>query len=456
MKQKNINTTYIPLQKPYRIIKYGNKMGVQIGTQVVTITYENPFKIETHNYPYVAIENNDTTSKDIPFDVDESSEGEVWDNVDSKKVYEIAKLDSPISWDYFIKVLWHDHARLGDRQQKIQKYYIFKKLLKYYQRMEVPGPGMYTIHLYTEMREEKPYVVRSMEDDTFALNVAWHEDPEALEKAIEADLMDYLLILSPNRSTNNWILHYETQEERLLPLVERLNANDITTRFKNRIMGNFTVRCIMPYGDSTPPLPHKREIKKDKKSFDPDTFRETFTYWPDGMREEERAIRLKMAFSRMRGTLIDFNTHYDTFEALLSGKPLDVKIVWIGINSQLRELFSQLVTKGKLLIKPTGGLNKILTARFKKADGTLFTPNEIKDAGSDGDMSAVDDIVKYLSPSPVAMEDLEIQLRRMQTEEKERGELRGMKNNMHQNHLPIGTNLSSKPNQHTRKSNKKS
>lgn len=213
-------------------------------------------------------------------------------------------------------------------------------------------------------------------------------------------------------------------------------------------------RTLNPSLNVKPGKPESR--KADKKPFDPDTFRETFTYWPDGMNEKERDIRLKLAFSRMKGTLIDHDTHYETFESLLSGKPLDVKIVWIGINSQLREFFSQLVTKKKLLKKPTGGLNQILTARFKKADGTLFTANEIKDAGSDGDMSAVNDVVVFLTPSPVAMEDLETQLRRIQTEELERAELRGMKDNKHQEHLPKGTNLSSKPNQHTHKNNKKS
>lgn len=213
-------------------------------------------------------------------------------------------------------------------------------------------------------------------------------------------------------------------------------------------------RTLNPSLNVKPEKPESR--KADKKPFDPDTFRETFTYWPDGMNEKERDIRLKLAFSRMKGTLIDHDTHYETFESLLSGKPLDVKIVWIGINSQLREFFSQLVTKKKLLKKPTGGLNQILTARFKKTDGTLFTANEIKDAGSDGDMSAVNDVVVFLTPSPVAMEDLETQLRRIQTEELERAELRGMKDNKHQEHLPKGTNLSSKPNQHTHKNNKKS
>lgn len=200
----------------------------------------------------------------------------------------------------------------------------------------------------------------------------------------------------------------------------------------------------------------KQESRKvDKKPFDADTFRETFNYWPDGMSHEERDIRLKMAFSRMRGTLIHRDTHYDTFESLLSGKPLDVKIVWIGINSQLRELFSQLVTKNKLVKKPTGGLNQILTARFKKEDGKPFAPNEIKDAGSDGDMSAVYDVVRFLTPSSVTTEDLELQLRRLQTEEQERADVRGMKDNKYQKHSPKGTNVSVTPNQHTRTTKKR-
>lgn len=194
--------------------------------------------------------------------------------------------------------------------------------------------------------------------------------------------------------------------------------------------------------------------KADKKVFDADTFRDTFTYLPDGMSQKEREIRLKMAFSRIRGVLIDRDTHYDTFETLLSGKPLDVKIIWIGTNSQLRQLFSLLVSKNNIIKKPTGGLNQILTARFKKANG-LFTPNEIKDAGNDGDMSAVEDVVEILTPTPVTMEELEQQLSRLRTEEQERADMKGMINNRHQQHLPKGTNISKNPNQHTRSRKKK-
>jgi len=211
--------------------------------------------------------------------------------------------------------------------------------------------------------------------------------------------------------------------------------------------------ALNPQPNIKPPKPESR--KADKKPFAPDTYRDTFTYWPDGMSKEERDIRLKLAFSRMRGTLIHRDTHYDTFEALLNGKPLDVKIVWIGTNSQLRGLFNQLVTKNKLVKKPTGGLNQILTARFKKENGTPFTSNEIKNAGSTGDMSVVNDVVSYLAPASATTEDLEIQLSRILTEEQERADMMGKKDGKYQRYSPKGTNVSATPNQHTRTTKRK-
>lgn len=190
--------------------------------------------------------------------------------------------------------------------------------------------------------------------------------------------------------------------------------------------------------------------KTVKRPFDPDTFRESFTYAPEGMSKKERSIRLKMAFHRAKGILIASDTHYDTFEALLSGKPLDVKIYWTGTNSQLRCLFNLLVTKNHIVKKPTGGLNQILSARFKHEDGTPFTANEIKDAGSDGDMSTVNSIVEILTPKPIEEEDLEQQLRRIITEEQENTEM-GRKKAPKQE----GLSYSNRPNQHTHVSRKK-
>ena len=276
-------------------------------------------------------------------------------------------------------------------------------------------------------------------------------------------LRDALLKVTDDKCPNPASLHehqqVERQQEELLDAI--ILCSDMLSEWVNDYVDNpdqwLTDEIELALNPLIKIKPRKPESRKaDKKTFDPDTFRETFVYWPEGMSKEERDIRLKMAFSRMRGTLIDRNTHYDTFEALLSGKPLDVKIVWIGINSQLRELFSQLVSKNHLLKKPTGGLNQILTARFKKKDGTLFTANEIKDAGRDGDMSVVNEVVEILTPSSAEMEDLKAQLSRLLTEEQDRADMRGKKDNNYQKYLPKGTNRSSKPNQHTRKNNKNS
>lgn len=195
------------------------------------------------------------------------------------------------------------------------------------------------------------------------------------------------------------------------------------------------------------------KLNTNRKEFNADTFRETFNYLPDDMKPEERDIRLKMAYKRICGTLISRDTHYDTFEALLSGIPLDVKIVWIGTNSQLRKLFSLLVKKNSIVNKPKGGLNQILTARFIHKDGTSFTVDEIRNAGSDGDMSVVNDVVEYLTPKPATIETLEQQLAHIRTEELTTAE--GKKNGRYQTSMPKGTNISNTPNQHTRLTKKK-
>lgn len=199
-------------------------------------------------------------------------------------------------------------------------------------------------------------------------------------------------------------------------------------------------------------LPPTTPSKKQgvKKPFDSDTFRETFTYAPEGMSKKERGIRLRLAFDEARGILIANDTHFDTFESLLSGKPLDIKIYWKGTNSQLRCLFNLLVTKKHIIKKPTGGLNQILSARFKHEDGTPFTPNEIKNAGNDGDMRVVNNIVELLTPRPIEEEDIEQQLRRLLTEEQENTELGRIKAPKQE-----ALSYSNRPNQHTNVSKKR-
>lgn len=265
MDNKIVNTTYVPLQPPYKVIKHIDKIGVQIGTQIVTISGGSPLKIETHNYPVVAAENRITPSHDRNNSFDASSEGEVWDNVETKQVSVLCDAGTQLSWKSFIDILWHDHARLGNCRKKIQKVHIFKKLLMYNKSQELPSPGFYTIHLHTESSGSMPEVVRSANDDIFALNVEWADDPAVLEQNMVSDLMDYLLIISENRMAKLWKMKYETIEERLLPLVERLNANPKATSFRNIMMASFEVRCVPPYektGDHDQTVSCDETIKK--------------------------------------------------------------------------------------------------------------------------------------------------------------------------------------------------
>lgn len=248
MDNKTVNTIYVASQPPYKIIKYGNKIGVQIGTQRVIIAGGNPFRTETHDSPVVAAENRIAALKDNDYILDGNCDGEVWDNIETKNVSVLCDAGVCLEWQQFIKILWHDHARLGDSRLPINKVFLFEKLVSYNKSMMLPSPDLYTLHLLTETSAEGiPYVVRTERDDVFAVNVEWTDSEDDLEKRLLADLRDYLLILSPNRSTNLWHMHYETEEERLRLLVERLNANPKATSFRKQMMASITIKALPPY-----------------------------------------------------------------------------------------------------------------------------------------------------------------------------------------------------------------
>lgn len=249
MENSMMSATYIPSRPPYQIIMYENKIGVQIGTQRITLVRRNPFITETHDYPVVAVEDRLSALQDLGYTSDVCTEGEVWDNIESKQVTILCKLGEQLQWQDFIRMLWLDHSRSGSRIQKIKKVQIFQKLLKYNGSMSLPDPGLHIIHLHSESFADKPKVVRSMKDDTFALNVEWTDDLDELEQRIVSDLLEYLLIISPRTSTKYWMLAYETEEGHLQPLATKLNANAKATRFHNTLMASFTIRAIPTYMD---------------------------------------------------------------------------------------------------------------------------------------------------------------------------------------------------------------
>ncbi len=250
MEQKNVSATnFIPLQPPYKIIKYSNKMGVQIGIQMVTYSVSNSLRTETYNYPAVAVEDTITPYDNREVSFDGQGGFEVWDGIETKKVSVLGFAGEPLSWMDFIKVLWHDYDRTNKTGARFNKVFIYNKLQKYNSSPKILRRGTYTIHLHVKSSAGKPQVVCSSRDDVFAIWAKWSDDVKELEKGLVTDLMDYLLIISPSCSARGWYLVYETDDERLRQLVDRLNMNIKATAFKKTLTTSLLITGILPYED---------------------------------------------------------------------------------------------------------------------------------------------------------------------------------------------------------------
>lgn len=97
-----IQTSYVPLEHPYRIIEYHGTMGIQIGTLIVTVDKSDRKKgyaIETHSHPVVSYVNLDHIPKEhtspVYFFYDEM-EGVAWDNVEVKQVRTVMRIGDPL------------------------------------------------------------------------------------------------------------------------------------------------------------------------------------------------------------------------------------------------------------------------------------------------------------------------------------------------------------------------
>lgn len=347
MDNKTVSTIYVALLPPYKIIKHGNKIGVQIGTQRVIIAGGNPFRTETHDYPVVAAENRIAALKENDYHLDGSCDGEVWDNVETKNVSVLCDAGVCLEWQQFIKILWHDHARLGDPRLPINKVFLFNKLVSYNKSMMLPSPELYTLHLYTEASAEGvPYVVRTERDDVFALNVKWSDNVVDIENRLLADLKEYLLILSPNRSTNLWHMHYETEEDRLRPLVERLNANPKATSFRKQIMASFTITALPPYEEKDAPIkPQNTQMEESVLDKIPAN---NWCYYYEGWRngkkggfiQEQGKYRFREMFRNKNGNLENVHNKEDEDPIVAIG----IVAFWL-IFKQGKELVLQKLTK---------------------------------------------------------------------------------------------------------------
>lgn len=106
-----IQTSYVPLEKPYQIVEYNGNLGIQIGTLIVTREKRRKgcdgYAIETHSHPVVSYVN-----KEMPLDLKRHKslsmprpfEGVVWDHVELYELNVITRDNEGLTWENFMQL----------------------------------------------------------------------------------------------------------------------------------------------------------------------------------------------------------------------------------------------------------------------------------------------------------------------------------------------------------------
>lgn len=103
-----IQTSYVPLEHPYRVIEYNGTLGIQIGTLIVTVDKseysEGVYAIETHSHPVVSYVNNKmrTDLKNFrSLSLPRPYEGVAWDKVELHQLRTFVWEGETLTWsDY--------------------------------------------------------------------------------------------------------------------------------------------------------------------------------------------------------------------------------------------------------------------------------------------------------------------------------------------------------------------
>lgn len=230
MDNKIVSTTYVPLQPPYQIIKYGRDIAMQIGTLIVTIQKEGDskdlsYEIETHSHPVVSYENKDKAGQNKQLSAYHFLEGAVWNFVEVKDVTTICLSNSLLSWQEYIDFLWSDIA-LNKKLFPINLPIWF--LDKLCCGVDPPKAQDYHIKLVKDkimLDGNLTSIIRSRHEDIFAIIV-----PETYRAIILEDIEDQIIVYINSlrnriKQNENFLISYETEEDDLRKLVSKLNSS---------------------------------------------------------------------------------------------------------------------------------------------------------------------------------------------------------------------------------------
>ena len=231
MDNKNFSTSYIPLEKPYQIIKYGKDIGMQIGTLVASCMEDGgegqPFRIESHSYPVVAYADKMSTTTDKTFFALQPMEGVVWNRVELSDVITICLTGEHLTWQEFINFLWTDIQRTG--YTAAPQYDTSVALRNLGASISAPPKGKHVVHLhYGQNKVTKEKRVSSLTKDIMAINIPWDEDIQKMKNRVLWQMIMFRLS-SVGESmefpgNNRFSLSFETDNEELASLVKTLNT----------------------------------------------------------------------------------------------------------------------------------------------------------------------------------------------------------------------------------------
>ena len=340
--ETQITSNFIPLQQPYPVIKHLYKIGVQIGIQIVTVAGGTPFKIETHRYPVVAAEDDKNLSsiKDLTQLGGAAATPVVWDNVDVDNVLVLFKLNAELNWTDLIKLLWEDQAKYADPRQLLQTYMLMK-LSSYCRSITLNAPGSCPIHLsLVTDADGQPLAVSSKHDDILALYAHWSDDAATMEGSILNNLQDYLLFVQQKmRIRWPFLLHYESTDERLSQLVERLNANPRTTSMRGILVTSITITADKPYKKDVPapapdPAPESEEPPQHGEYYFGEDVK-IFNKNLDPKKIADAIIRIDHTGISLRPFILMLYETFTSFPGILVDKEKTKFVSWIKHNCQL-------------------------------------------------------------------------------------------------------------------------
>ena len=227
MDNKIVSTTYVPLQPPYQIIKYGKDIGMQIGTLIATSQLEGdkdqPFKVETHSYPVVTYGSKERVPKDKHLFGKVFMEGVVWNRVELRDVSTICLSDSHLEWQEFVDFLWEDIARTSQRAEP--HIDSLRDLLDLGVEIAPLPQNKHILHIQSYCGDwEQDFELRSDRDDILALNTVYRPCVEEMADILLGQVWKYKMIMMlSGKYKKRWELEYTTDEEFLQPIVDEMN-----------------------------------------------------------------------------------------------------------------------------------------------------------------------------------------------------------------------------------------